>query len=48
MNYQETVEYLYTQAPLFQNVGQEAYKEGLYNTITIDRHLGCPHKLYNL
>ena len=46
MNYQEAVEYLYTQAPLFQNVGQEAYKEGLYNSVTIDRHLGCPHKLY--
>jgi len=46
MTYQEAVEYLYTQTPLFQNVGQEAYKEGLYNTVTIDRHLGCPHKLY--
>ena len=46
MNYQEAVEYLYTQTPLFQNVGQEAYKEGLYNTVTIDRHLGCPHKLF--
>ncbi|MBR5934575.1 MAG: bifunctional folylpolyglutamate synthase/dihydrofolate synthase [Bacteroidaceae bacterium] len=46
MTYQEAVEYLYTQTPLFQNVGQEAYKEGLYNTVTIDRYLGCPHKLY--
>ena len=46
MDYQEAVEYLYTQTPLFQNVGQEAYKEGLYNTVTIDRHLGCPHKLF--
>ena len=46
MNYQEAVEYLYTQTPLFQNVGQEAFKEGLYNTVTIDRHLGCPHKLF--
>jgi dihydrofolate synthase/folylpolyglutamate synthase len=46
MTYKEAVEYLYTQTPLFQNVGQEAYKEGLYNTVTIDRHLGCPHKLY--
>ncbi len=46
MTYQEALEYLYTQTPLFQNVGQEAYKEGLYNTVTIDRHLGCPHKLY--
>ncbi len=46
MTYQEAVDYLYTQTPLFQNVGQEAYKEGLYNTVTIDRHLGCPHKLF--
>ena len=46
MNYEEAVEYLYTQTPLFQNVGQEAYKEGLYNSVTIDRHLGCPHKLF--
>ena len=46
MTYQDAIEYLYTQTPLFQNVGQEAYKEGLYNTVTIDRHLGCPHKLY--
>lgn len=46
MTYQEAVEYLYTQTPLFQNVGQEAYKEGLYNTVTIDRHIGCPHKLF--
>ena len=46
MTYQDAIEYLYTQTPLFQNVVQEAYKEGLYNTVTIDRHLGCPHKLY--
>lgn len=46
MTYAEAIEYLYTQMPLFQNVGAGAYKEGLDNTLAIDRHLGSPHKLY--
>lgn len=29
MNYQETLTYLYNSAPLFQQVGKDAYKEGL-------------------
>ena len=32
--------------PLFQNVGQGAYKEGLSNTITLDNHFGNPHQKY--
>ena len=43
MNYQETIHYLFTAAPLFQNVGSGAYKEGLYNTLQLDEHLGHPH-----
>lgn len=46
MQYKEAVEYLYTQTPLFQNVGQGAYKEGLENSLAIDLHLGSPHKLF--
>ena len=46
MNYQETIEYLFTYAPLFQNVGGEAYKEGLENTLKLDEHLGHPHRRY--
>lgn len=46
MNYQEAVDYLYTQAPLFQNVGKDAYKEGLDNSNAIDAHLGYPHRLF--
>lgn len=46
MNYQETLEYLYHVAPLFQQVGQGAYKEGLRNTLVLDRHLGHPHQNY--
>lgn len=43
MNYQETIQYLFTAAPLFQNVGAGAYKEGLYNTHQLDEHFGHPH-----
>ena len=47
MNYQETIAYLYDSAPLFQHVGKEGYKEGLDNTLALDRHLGSPHKRYH-
>ena len=33
MNYQETLTYLYNSAPLFQQVGSAAYKEGLKKKI---------------
>lgn len=44
MNYQETLEYLYRSTPMFQNVGKDAYKEGLENTLLLDEYLGHPHK----
>ena len=43
MNYQETITYLYNSAPLFQNIGQGAYKEGLSNTHALDEHFKHPH-----
>jgi len=43
MTYQETTQYLFTSAPLFQNVGKDAYKEGLYNTEMLDEHFDHPH-----
>lgn len=46
MNYKEATEYLYTSAPLFQNIGAGAYKEGLYNTHILDAHFGHPHTKY--
>lgn len=46
MNYQETVQYLFSSAPLFQNVGGDAYKEGLSNTHVLDKHFGHPHTHY--
>ena len=43
MNYEETLEYLFNSAPLFQHIGQGAYKEGLTNTHLLDEHFGHPH-----
>lgn len=47
MNYQETLTYLYESAPLFQQVGKEAYKEGLANTYALDEHFGHPHTQFH-
>ena len=46
MSYQEAIEYLFNSAPMFQNVGAGAYKEGLDNTNLLDRHFGHPHRSY--
>lgn len=46
MTYAETIAYLYSSAPLFQQVGGAAYKEGLSNTILLDKHFGHPHTKY--
>ncbi len=46
MTYQETLQYLYTSAPLFQQVGGKAYKAGLETTHILDAHFGHPHRRY--
>lgn len=46
MNYQETIDYLFNAAPLFQQVGGAAYKEGLSNTEALDAHFGHPHRSF--
>lgn len=43
MNYQDTLKYLYESAPMFQQVGSQAYKEGLQNTLALDKYFGHPH-----
>ena len=44
MNYQDTLENLYNSAPMFQQVGAGAYKEGLENTRALDAHFRHPHE----
>ena len=46
MSYQETLDYLYNSAPLFQNIGAGAYKEGLTTTEVFDAHFDHPHRRY--
>lgn len=42
MNYQETVNYLFEQLPMFSKIGAAAYKEDLTNTILLCKALGNP------
>ena len=45
MDYAQTIQYLYTQLPVFTRVGASAYKEDLTNTIELCKRLGDPqHK----
>lgn len=44
MDYKETLDYLFSSAPMFQQVGSKAYKEGLENTLALDKHFEHPHR----
>ena len=46
MTYEEATQYLFDAAPMFQNVGAAAYKEGLGGTLALDEHFGHPHRRY--
>lgn len=46
MNYQQTLEYLFSQLPMYQRVGKAAYKADLGNTLKLDEYFGHPHKQY--
>jgi len=46
MTYEETLNYLYAAAPLFQQVGGEAYKAGLQTTLLLDAHFKHPHRRF--
>jgi dihydrofolate synthase/folylpolyglutamate synthase len=46
MNYQETIEFLFSQLPMYQRVGKAAYKANLDNTLALDAHFSHPHKKF--
>ena len=46
MDYNETLNFLFESTPMFQQVGKDAYKPGLYNTHALDTLLGHPHKYF--
>lgn len=46
MNYNETIQYLFNQLPVYQNIGGKAYKEGLDNSLALDKLFDHPHHKY--
>ncbi len=46
MNYKETLDYLYSQLPMFSRVGKVAYKKDLHNTIALCTSIGNPQQKY--
>lgn len=46
MTYEETLHYLYTSIPVFQNIGAAAYKPGLDTSKALDELAGNPHLSY--
>lgn len=45
--YQETLEYLYAQLPVFESQGAHAYKPGLERCEEMDLRLGHPHQAFH-
>lgn len=46
MNYQQTLEYLYSSLPMYQRSGGAAYKANLDNTIALDNLTGNSHRMF--
>lgn len=44
MNYQETLDWMFVQLPMYQRQGAAAYKKDLSNTLLLVDHIGNPHK----
>lgn len=44
MNYEQTLDYLYSQLPMFQRIGAAAYKADLNSTYALLKVLGNPHR----
>jgi dihydrofolate synthase/folylpolyglutamate synthase len=46
MNYQDTVNWMFQQLPMYQNKGNSAFKKDLVNTLKFSKHLGEPHEQF--
>ncbi len=46
MDYKATLDYLFSQLPMFQRTGPAAYKNTLGNTLKLDEYYGHPHRKY--
>lgn len=46
MTYQQTLDFLYKQLPMFQRIGNQAFKKDLSNTLAICEQLDNPHQKF--
>lgn len=46
MNYQQTIEYLFTRLPMFSRIGANAIKKDITNTVHLCESLGNPHEKF--
>lgn len=45
--YQEAIDYLCRQMPMFQQIGSGAYKAGMDTSLRLDEHFGHPHRQFH-
>jgi len=46
MEYDQTLEFLYSRLPAYHRIGKAAYKNDLYNSLALDNYLRQPHSAY--
>jgi len=46
MDYNQTINYLFSQLPMYQRDGKAAYKANLDNTISLDKYFEHPHRSF--
>ena len=46
MNYPDTIQWLYTQLPMYQRQGKQAFKKDLANIIAFDKYMGQPSRKF--
>ncbi|MFB0937342.1 MAG: folylpolyglutamate synthase/dihydrofolate synthase family protein [Urechidicola sp.] len=46
MNYQETLDWMFLQLPMYQNLGKIAFKKDLTNSLLLSEHLNFPEKKF--
>ena len=46
MDYPQTLQYLFSQLPMYQRVGKAAYKADLVNTLALDEYFNHPHHCF--
>src|SRR5450759_4698560 len=46
MTYSQTLEFLFSQLPAYHRIGKAAYKNDLYDSISLDNYFGNPHLKY--